>query len=909
MSIVGTWPWLAEPWVHRLGWTLIQFLWQGAAIAGVFAVVRATIWRTLSSRARYGLACIALATMTLAPVLTFAAGAGVAGAPSARWLMPVRTGWDSFMPALVAVWSVGVLACSIRLAGGWLAARRLRTNGVRAAPADWQETFARLVRRFNIAQPVRLLVSSRVDVPVVVGWLRPVVLVPVGALTGLPAEYVTALLAHELAHVARRDYLVNLLQRVAESLLFYHPAVWWVSGQVRIEREMCCDDLAVAAQGDRVVYARALAELDAARASLHVELAANGGPLMLRIMRLLGQSTSFRQLMPAPPAVAGLIVVWIVGVAAAATRDSLPAMPPGPMSTAAPRAAAAPAVSSSLLATALLGPIGPRAVPSPLPAANPAQGGQPGAVAPPVPSAPLDRFATGTAVIRGRVQRRDTGAPLRRARVTLRRSGLAEPPAAVTDDQGRYELVGLPAGRFTVVALKDGFMTTEYGQDVSAPAGRPIELSDGEVFERADVLLVAGGVLSGQILDDRGEPQGSVVVRAMKQQFVDGVAVPGPAVGIADTTDDLGQFRVFALSEGEYFVGAVAGDPGAPNMLRPSPASFENAAKTFYPGTLRAREAKAVRVNAGEEVGGLVFSASPRRAFRISGTVTSATAPLGGTVSLSINEETMSGGRSFSNMPLKPDGSFTTGELAPGEYTLIATLSSDKTLTARTRVVLEDSDATAHLILKPGDTLRGRIAFDAGSSKASIAASSMRLVLDGPATSFQMSFSGIRVKDDWSFEAGGLGGPYRLQLRLPQGWALKSVRHAGRDVTDEPFNFDGADIEGVEITLTQQVTTVTGSVSDSRSQRSLEATVIVLADDPAKWLPGGRYVKRARLDDQGRFVIQGLPPGQYVAAAVTALGAGAETDPAMLARLRRAGVRLTLNDGESRNLELRVSAP
>jgi len=106
---------------------------------------------------------------------------------------------------------------------------------------------------------VRLLISALVQVPTVIGWLRPVVLVPVGALSGLPAEYLEALLLHELAHVRRHDYLVNILQSVAEALLFYHPAVWWVSGHIRAERELCCDDVAVAVSGDALTYARALA--------------------------------------------------------------------------------------------------------------------------------------------------------------------------------------------------------------------------------------------------------------------------------------------------------------------------------------------------------------------------------------------------------------------------------------------------------------------------------------------------------------------------------------------------------------------------------------------------------------------------------------------------------------------------
>jgi uncharacterized protein (TIGR03435 family) len=137
---------------------------------------------------------------------------------------------------------------------------------------------------------VRLLASALVDAPTVAGWLRPVVLAPVGVLTGLPAGQLEALLLHELAHIRRQDYLVNILQSVAEALLFYHPAVWWVSGHIRTERELCCDDVVVAVFGDPLTYARALAQLESWRpAHLSAAVAANGGSLADRIARLLGQ--------------------------------------------------------------------------------------------------------------------------------------------------------------------------------------------------------------------------------------------------------------------------------------------------------------------------------------------------------------------------------------------------------------------------------------------------------------------------------------------------------------------------------------------------------------------------------------------------------------------------------------------
>ena len=163
------------------------------------------------------------------------------------------------------IWLAGAMAFWVRLMGGWVVAARMRSTLVRPAPPEWRQALGELGARIGLSRPVRLLVSALVEVPAVVGWLRPVVLVPVGALAGLPAEQMEALLIHELAHIRRHDYLVNILQSVAEALLFYHPAVWWVSGHIRAERELCCDDVAASGRGDVLTYARALAELESYR--------------------------------------------------------------------------------------------------------------------------------------------------------------------------------------------------------------------------------------------------------------------------------------------------------------------------------------------------------------------------------------------------------------------------------------------------------------------------------------------------------------------------------------------------------------------------------------------------------------------------------------------------------------------
>jgi uncharacterized protein (TIGR03435 family) len=216
---------------------------------------------------------------------------------------------------VVVFWLTGASVFSLRLLCGWIAAERLRSRMVRPASAEWQRILDRLGTRICLSRPVRLLVSGRVQAPAAMGWLRPIVLVPLGALAGLPAAQMEALLLHELAHIRRHDYLVHILQSAVEALFFYHPAVWWISGHMRAERELCCDDIAVSVTGDAIVYARALAEFDSARWVQPTVMGANGGSLADRIARLLGQpSTSRRPL--GGPGTAATLSVLAIGVCA-----------------------------------------------------------------------------------------------------------------------------------------------------------------------------------------------------------------------------------------------------------------------------------------------------------------------------------------------------------------------------------------------------------------------------------------------------------------------------------------------------------------------------------------------------------------------------------------------------------------
>ena len=315
---------------QRTGWSLIHFVWQAALVA-LLAAGALRLARKRSANVRYALACSAMGMLVALPLLTIwlaplpggteaaaideqappfvssppiAVGNMELEAPAAMvvvvdmpavvetpapWHERLAETLAPILPYAVAGWLVGVLGLSMWHAGGWLHVRRLRTVGVEPVAATLAADFAELVGRIGVSRPVQLLQSALVRVPTVVGWLRPVVLVPICSLTELSEDQLRAILAHELAHIRRYDYLVNLLQTVAETLLFYHPAVWWLSGRIRQERENCCDDVAAEVGGDRIVYARTLAAMaELAHPQPRLAVAASGGSLVARISRLIG---------------------------------------------------------------------------------------------------------------------------------------------------------------------------------------------------------------------------------------------------------------------------------------------------------------------------------------------------------------------------------------------------------------------------------------------------------------------------------------------------------------------------------------------------------------------------------------------------------------------------------------------
>jgi uncharacterized protein (TIGR03435 family) len=249
------------------------------------------------------------------PPSTAAAGSG-SGQPPLELRLPFEFSTDTLFSALVTLWLAGVTILLMRLAAGCWRIRRLHVVARFDAPSRWQPVAEQLADRLGLRRRFLIVDTMQVTTPTVIGWLRPIVLLPMAALSGLAPKQVEAILAHELAHIRRHDFLVNLLQTLAETVLFYHPAVWWVSRRIRTEREHCCDDVAVSVCGDATEYAAALTELASwSIAHAPLAMAATRGPLLNRVRRLLRLPESERRMSRTTLAVA-VVITTVAGVVA-----------------------------------------------------------------------------------------------------------------------------------------------------------------------------------------------------------------------------------------------------------------------------------------------------------------------------------------------------------------------------------------------------------------------------------------------------------------------------------------------------------------------------------------------------------------------------------------------------------------
>jgi Carboxypeptidase regulatory-like domain len=563
-----------------------------------------------------------------------------------------------------------------------------------------------------------------------------------------------------------------------------------------------------------------------------------------------------------------------------------------------------------------------------------------------------DRAQTpqGTAAIAGRVVLADTGRPVKRARVSASGGGRGV-RTTLTDDQGRYRIADLAAGNYTITASKAGYVDGVYGQRRPLQPGTPLALADAQAAGNIDVRILRGGVITGHVGDEDGEPLTRALVTVQRYQYVRGERQLMSAGG--DQTDDRGQYRVFGLPPGEYYVSAstsglgeflgrglqqlaagLGGGPGgrggAPfaGIGAPDPANQTQTgyAPTYYPGVVSTAEAGKVTLPPGQEVGGIDFQIQLVPLARVAGLVSGAQ----DVANIMLLPQDASGGLGrLSGQTLVgragADGAFTIANVPPGRYTAVARSggrSGDPRTAMQTIVVNGQNLDGVTLVLQPGVTLSGNITVESSGTAAPADYSIFRVDIPdvdplpgaGPAGRGGRGGFGADggVQKNGSFSIANLQ-PGLHYVRVAGGgaqgggpWSLKSFTIGGADVADMPFELKpGQNVENATLVLTDRTTEIGGTVRDAQSAGSGGVTVIAFSTESQYWRAQSRRIATSRTAQSGAYRLRGLPAGEYYVLAVDDVEQGEWFDPAYLEAAKDKATRVTLNEGDKKTLDLR----
>lgn len=551
---------------------------------------------------------------------------------------------------------------------------------------------------------------------------------------------------------------------------------------------------------------------------------------------------------------------------------------------------------------------------------SPTQAPVPGAPAParPVtpprdPRLPAD-VKKGTAILRGYVVAADTGNPVRRAMVRVNSSTGGGNNVTSTDGEGRWEVKDLPAGAYIISVSKPGYVSTSYGQRSPMQGGRPLDVLDGQLVEKIGFSLARGGVITGRLTDDFGDPIAGVQVNALREQFAGGSRRLFP-VGNA-TTDDLGAFRLYGLAPGEYYVSGVMRQM---SMMMPGQSSsdIEGFATTYYPGTTSPAQGQRVTVRATQEVQNVSFALSATRLTTISGRVVSSTNEPVAQANVRVtpaDRNDFMATMNFNMAMTRGDGDFQLSGMTPGNYVLVVSPrnSADPASEfAQHRVTVgNDSIENVLIVTSRGAVMLGAITTDEGTPLP--VRPTQVNVFARPADFGVPAFGpsmAPKVNDDWTFEVSGLDDRRIVGAAVMESpdWTMKAVYHNGIDVTDTGIDFvPGQTVQGVEIVFSRKRTELSGLVSGAGGKPDLDATVIAFAQDSRRLTPGNRYLRTGRPNQDGRYTIRGLPPEDYFVAVVRELEPGRTSDPEFLETLRDSAVRITLTEGETKTQDVKA---
>ena len=567
--------------------------------------------------------------------------------------------------------------------------------------------------------------------------------------------------------------------------------------------------------------------------------------------------------------------------------------------------------------------------------------------------------ASGSAMIAGVVLSGETPArPLRRARVTLASPDHPYGATAITDDDGGFVFEGLAAGRYTVSASKPAYLPMSCGAARSGRSGRVIELRPGDT-QTCTIRLDRGSVISGTVADLDGHPASGVTIDVLAYRSFGGMRRLTTIGAVAGTTDDRGEYRIFGLAPGEYYITARPigrlgdllelsdreirralaevgesraparpGWGGAPAARRApgEPTRPVRYAPVFHPGTTVAARAQPVRLGVAEERHGIDIQLERVPSASIAGTVTAPDGPSRFTmVTLSPrrSSDDAAAGLPFEMIQTAGAGAggmFAFRSLPPGEYTIHAQVmtaaggplradTSGGVAWASTDVILDGDDiAGVSLVLQPPLSISGRVVFEGASPPPELPVLQRTLPLSRPEARVAAALPHLRIEADGRFVLSGIvPGLHVLAdtqgLRTPIGrWWLKSVVVNGRDLLRSPLELRDGSRDAV-VTFTSEPTEISGTVQDPDGIAPAEAHVIAFPVEPAGRFFHSPQIAAARLRPGARYAIRNLPAGDYFVAAVADMHAGEWWDPEVLERLAPVASRVRLRDRDRVTLD------